>query len=513
MSILTVEHLSHQFLDKQLYDDARLQLNKEDHMGIIGQNGVGKSTLIKILTKEQDADESQINWQKNISIGYLDQYANLTQGLSIREFLRTAFDELFKAQEKMLKIYSESLGEEELQKAGQIQEKLDVSGFYDTDTKIEQVATGLGIDALGYENDVSKLSGGQRSKIILAKLLLQRPDVLLLDEPTNYLDTNHIDWLENYLNSFEGAFIVISHDYDFLEKTTNCICDIEFGKITRYTGNLKQALRQKEENKKTYLKAYENQQKKIAKEKAYIAKFKAGSRSKSAKSREKQLNRMEIITPPESKPIPKISFPYFETANSQILIETNDLVIGYDFPILDEKFNFSVVSGEKIVIKGFNGIGKSTLIKTLIGQIKPIRGNYSVSPITRVGYFKQDLKWENKFDTPFQILKKLHPEAEQKEIRQNLARTGLTAQQALSQIHTLSGGEQSKVKVADLMFNKINILFMDEPTNHLDDESKNSLKYALAHFEGAVILVTHEDGFYDSSWIDKTIDIEKLSKK
>ncbi|GKQ43476.1 multidrug ABC transporter ATP-binding protein [Companilactobacillus sp. RD055328] len=510
MSILTVEHLSHQFLDKKLYDDTRLQLNKEDHMGIVGQNGVGKSTLIKILTGEQDADEAEIHWQKNISIGYLDQYAKLTKGLSIRDFLRTAFDDLYEDQNKMLAIYNESPTDEDLEKAGQIQEKLDISGFYDIDTRIEQVATGLGIDALGYDNDVSELSGGQRSKIILAKLLLQRPDALFLDEPTNYLDTNHIEWLENYLNSFEGAFIVISHDYDFLERITNVISDIEFGKITRYKGNLKQAFRQKEENRKTYLKAYAAQQQKIAKEKAYIAKFKAGSRSKSAKSREKQLNRMEVIGPPESHPIPKIDFPYAQTANSQMLIETNELVIGYTNPIVDAKFNFTVIAGEKIVIKGFNGIGKSTLIKTLISEIKPIEGDFAISPVTKMGYFKQDLKWDNKFATPFQILADLHPEADQKTVRRNLAKTGLTTQQAMSQIHTLSGGEQSKVKIADLMFNDYNLLFMDEPTNHLDDASKNSLKYALSHFEGAIVLVTHEDGFYDSSWIDKIIDIENL---
>lgn len=512
MSILTVEHLTHQFIDKRLYDDAKLQLNKEDHMGIVGQNGVGKSTLIKILTGEEIADEADIKWQKNVTIGYLDQYANLKKGSTIREFLRTAFEELFKAEEKMLSIYSNSPSDKDLEKAGRIQEKLDASGFYDIDTRIEQVATGLGIDALGYENDVSELSGGQRSKIILAKLLLQNPDVLLLDEPTNYLDTNHIKWLEEYLQNFEGAFVVISHDYDFLGEITNCICDIEFGKINRYTGTLKQAFKQKADNRRSYLKAYENQQKKIAKEEAYISKFKAGSRSKSAKSREKQLNRMEKIDPPSTRAIPKFAFPYKETANSSMLMDINDLVIGYDKPIVEAQFNFSISQGEKIVLKGFNGIGKSTLIKTLIGQLKPIEGNVDTSPITKIGYFKQDLKWDNKFETPLQILTKLHSDTEQKDIRKYLAQTGLTAQQAVSQIGTLSGGEQSKVKVADLMFDETNLLFMDEPTNHLDDDSKNSLSYALSHYEGAVILVTHEDGFYNSSWIDKVIDIEHLKE-
>lgn len=512
MSILTVEHLNHQFLDKRLYDDARLQLNKEDHMGIVGQNGVGKSTLIKILTGEEVADEAEIKWQKNITVGYLDQYANLTAGLSIRDFLRTAFEKLYHDQEELLDIYSNNPDEEDLIRAGKLQERLDAADFYDVDTKIEQVATGLGIDVLGYDNDVSKLSGGQRSKIILAKLLLQKPDVLLLDEPTNYLDTNHIEWLVDYLQNFEGAFVVISHDYEFLGKITNVICDIEFGKITRYTGSLKQAFKQKADNRRTYLKAYANQQKKIAKEEAYIRKFKAGSRSKSAKSREKQLSHLEIMGPPENRVIPQIVFPYEITPNSTMLMEVNDLVIGYDAPILKQKVNFSISAGEKLVLKGFNGIGKSTLIKTLIGKLAPIDGQFEKSSIVKVGYFKQDLKWANKFATPLEILSNLHPEAEQKEVRKLLAKTGLTTQQATSQIYTLSGGEQSKVKIADLMFNETNLLFMDEPTNHLDDDSKNALKYALSHYEGAVVLVTHEDGFYSSSWIDKVIDIEKLNK-
>jgi ATPase components of ABC transporters with duplicated ATPase domains len=254
MSVLEVHNLTQQFLDKKLYDDAELQVNKEDHLGIIGQNGVGKSTFIKILTGQIEPDEGKIKWQKHLTVGYLDQQAKLTAGMTITEYLKTAFADLYEANDKLTEIYMNDPDEDDLVKAGRIQEKLDANDFYEIDTKIEQVATGLGLDAIGYDHDVSKLSGGQRSKIILAKILLEKPDMILLDEPTNYLDTNHIEWLSDYLNNFDGAFIVISHDYNFLDKIVNCIADIEFGKITKYTGSLKQVTKQKAANKETYMK-------------------------------------------------------------------------------------------------------------------------------------------------------------------------------------------------------------------------------------------------------------------
>ncbi|KRK64146.1 drug resistance ABC transporter ATPase [Companilactobacillus tucceti DSM 20183] len=512
MSVLEVHDLTQQFLDKKLYDNASLQVNKEDHLGITGQNGVGKSTFIKILTGQIEPDEGKITWQKHLTVGYLDQQAKLVEGMSIKEYLQTAFSDLYEANDKLTEIYMNDPDEDDLEKAGKLQEILDANDFYELDTKIEQVATGLGLDAIGYDHDVSKLSGGQRSKIILAKILLEKPDMILLDEPTNYLDTNHIEWLSDYLNNFEGAFIVISHDYNFLDKIVNCIADIEFGRITKYTGTLKQVMKQKAANKETYMKAYVKQQEKISKTKAYIRKFKAGTRSKSAKSREKQLAHMDVLTPPGNKKIASFNFPYQEIPSSRMVLEANDLKIGYDEPLFDQKLNFSIVSGEKMVIKGFNGIGKSTLIKTLLDIIKPIEGNYEFSEVVKIGYFKQDLVWKNKMATPFQIVGEEHPDKDNKEVRQVLARTGLTSQQIMSPIRSLSGGEQTKVKIADLMFDPTNFLFMDEPTNHLDDESKASLRKALKNYPGSMILVTHEEDFYSSDWIDKVLDIEKIKK-
>lgn len=515
MSLLTVTDLSQGFAEKTLYENASFVLNKEDHMGVTGQNGVGKSTLIKILTGEILPDNGQVKWQNKVSVGYLDQYAKLTPGLTIRDFLRTAFDHLYEEEKKLNQLYvdySQNGDDKLLEKAGKIQTYLEENNFYDLDTEIERVASGLGLAELGYDHDVSKLSGGQRSKIILAKLLLQNPRVLVLDEPTNYLDVNHIDWLVDYLNDFDGAFIVVSHDYDFLGRITNCIIDIDFGTITRYTGTLKQALRQKEANRETYMKAFANQQRQIAKTQAYIRKNKAGTRAKSAKSRQKQLDRMEILTPPQEAKKARFQFPYVATA-SNLLLQTQDLVIGYDHALVKEAFNFSVGNGEKVAITGFNGIGKTTLLKTLLGILKPIYGGYEISSTVKLAYFKQDLTWPNKNMTPLQYLGEEFERVKPKELRQALARMGLTAQLAMSPLKELSGGEQEKVKLAKMQFEPANLLFLDEPTNHLDNETKDSLRKAIVDFPGGVIIVSHERDFFRGDWVDKIVDIEKMNQE
>lgn len=512
MSLLSVQNLSQSFIDKTLYEDASFVLNKEDHMGVIGQNGVGKSTLIKILTGEIIPDDGQVKWQRKINVGYLDQYAKLQPGVTIRGFLQTAFSSLYQKEQELNQLYARYADNGDsnlLDKAGKLQTYLEENNFYKIDTEIERVASGLGLAELGFDHDVAKLSGGQRSKIILAKLLLQNPDVLVLDEPTNYLDVSHINWLVDYLNDFEGAFIVVSHDYDFLGQIANCVIDIDFGTITRYTGTLKQALKQKQANRETYLKAYANQQRKIAKTEAYIRKNKAGTRAKSAKSREKQLARMDILTPPKNNRKAKFEFPYVATA-SNLLLQTQDLVIGYDHALIKSAFNFSVGGDEKVAVTGFNGIGKTTLLKTLLGQIKPIYGNFELSVTAKMAYFQQDLVWPNKNMTPLQFLQEEFERKKPRELRQALARMGLTAQQAMSPLKELSGGEQEKVKLAKMQFEPANLLFLDEPTNHLDNDTKDALRRAITSFPGGVIIVSHERDFFRGNWVDKTIDLEKL---
>lgn len=507
MSVLEVDHLSMAFADKQLYEDASFRFNKEDHMGIIGQNGAGKSTLIKLLTGSELPDEGTVKWQNKVSIGYLDQYVKAGAGQTIEEFLHTAFAHLFELAERQTQCYTDYALEpkdELLEEAGKIQEKLEAADFYEIDTKIAQVMTGLGIDAIGVDHQVSECSGGQRSKIILAKLLLENPDVLLLDEPTNYLDTEHIEWLTNYLNNFDGCYMVISHDFDFLEKITNCIIDIAFGKIIKYTGSFKSAVKQKEVKKEVQRKAYEKQRQQIEKDEAYIRRNKAGTRSTMAKSRQKRLDKMERITPPNDNLQAHFNFPYITLMSAEVLTVQN-LSVGYQSPLL-EPVTFSMSHGEKVVLKGFNGAGKSTLIKSILGQIPVFGGSAQFVDNAKIAYFDQELIWEDPEMSPLQIIQNEFPKLEPKTIRQRLARAGLNAANAMKPIKLLSGGEQTKVKLCALELVPSNFMIMDEPTNHLDDETKNALRQALQNFEGNVLLVTHEPDFY-AGWIDKVFDV------
>ncbi|AWN82768.1 ABC-F family ATP-binding cassette domain-containing protein [Lacticaseibacillus paracasei] len=514
MSVLTVTGLSQRFLDKVLYQDASFQVNIEDHLGVIGQNGVGKSTLIKILTGALTPDAGKIVWQKHLHVGYLDQYANLVPGQTVIEFLRTAFSDLYRKEAKMNQIYADYANHPDddlLAKAGELQQELEAGDFYDLETTIQTVAEGLGITAMGMDHPVEALSGGQRSKLILAKLLLEKPDMLLLDEPTNYLDVSHIAWLTDWLQNFEGAFIVISHDFDFLENVTNAVLDIEFGQITKYTGTLKQAMRQKEADHETYLKAFAKQQETIKKTEAFIRKFKAGTRATMAKSREKQLARMDKLTPPGTRSKAHLAFPY-APVNRQILVDVNDLVVGYDKPLL-QPMNFSVAKDQIIAFEGFNGVGKSTLLKTLLGLLPAISGNVEIADNVVFGYYEQELHWYQPKQSPVQYLEQRFPALTQKTVRQVLSRTALTSEEANNPLTMLSGGEQAKVKLADLMLQTTNILVMDEPTNHLDDDTKNALREGLQQYPGAVLLVSHEAGFYDSSWVDTVVNVEQLQVK
>ncbi|UQS84215.1 ABC-F family ATP-binding cassette domain-containing protein [Bombilactobacillus thymidiniphilus] len=511
MSLVKVEHLKQQYLDKVLYDDANMQVNEHEHVGIVGPNGVGKSTLINILTGQVVPDAGQITWKKNLTKGYLDQYANLIAGQTIHDFLATAFQDLLDQAQALESLYQQmaTTDDEELfVKAGTLQNNLETQGYYEIDSKIEQVAQGLGIDQLGYDHDVSQLSGGQRSKLILAKLLLEQPDMLILDEPTNYLDTAHIQWLANYLRDLPSAFIVVSHDYQFLNQIVNVVCDIEMGKIKHYTGTLTQAMRQKAADQKTYLKAYTKQQQHIAKTKEYIQKNKAGSRSKSARSREKQLSHLHTLTPPSSQTTMKLQFNYVDNP-SQTIIQANNLIIGYQSPLIKQQLNFTIRMHDKVAITGFNGIGKTTLLKTILGIIPPITGTVDLNPNIKIAYYEQNLYWNNPKMVPVDIVQNHFPDETQKVVRQTLARTGLTPQQVMTPVNILSGGEQVKVKLALLMLQEANVLILDEPTNHLDDNSKNSLRQSLKDYQGTVILITHEQDFYDSSWINTVINIEK----
>lgn len=508
MGLLDIIEVSHSFGDNTLYKNASFELFKGEHMGIVGHNGTGKTTLLNTIIGEIVPDSGRIVWQKNAKYGYLDQYAKIDNNITAFDYLKTAFRELYDREAELISIYekmAEDSSDELINKASNMQERLESNGFYDVETTVLKVANGLGVTVLGMDSILCELSGGQRAKVIFAKLLLEQPDVLLLDEPTNFLDKEHIEWLTGYLNEFEGAFIVISHDYDFLDKVTTCICNIEFGSITKYCGNFSKFLEIKDLKREGVVREFKSQQVQIKKFEDYIAKNGArASTAGSAKSRQKMLDRIDKIELPKTMAKPNFQFTSLPVSTQRTLV-VKDLKIGYTDPLLP-KMNFHIAPGQKVVITGFNGIGKSTLIKTLIRQVPAISGDFKFAENVKVAYYEQDLEWENPGHTPLQIMSAKFSRLSAGQIRKHLAQCGIQAKSVMQPISSLSGGEQSKVKICILMLTNANLLILDEPTNHLDVDAKDVLKNELIKWQGSIILVTHEPSFY-KNWADHVIHI------
>lgn len=515
MSLLTVENLSHTFGDRTLFKDVSFRLLAEDHVGLVGANGVGKSTLMSIITKQLIHDTGKVEWTPNIHYGYLDQHTVLTPGRTMREVLRDAFlplyeleKELNKVTEKMADASPEEL-EMLLEQMGEIQDHLDAGGFYTLEMKIEEAARGLGLDAIGLDRDVSALSGGQRTKVLLAKLLLEQPKVLLLDEPTNYLDVEHITWLSSYLKVYPYAFILISHDTEFMNGVSNVIFHLEFSKLTRYTASYEKFLELAEINKNQHINAYEKQQEFIKKQEEFIAKNKARySTTGRAKSRQKQLNRLERIDRPEFAVKPTFEFKEARSS-SRCVFEGIDFEIGYTHPLLP-KMSITIEKGEKIAIVGCNGVGKSTLLKTMLGIIEPLSGKIERGDFLYPSYFEQEVKAGN--ITPIEDVWNEFPSMDQHQVRAALARCGLKNEHISRQLSQLSGGEQAKVRLCKLLMNESNWLLFDEPTNHLDIAAKEELQRALKVYKGTVVLVCHEPEFYEG-WVTKVWNVEEWSER
>lgn len=512
MSLLEITGLTHSFGDNVLYKDAEISLNKGEHIGIVGPNGAGKSTLIKICTKQVIPDTGYIAWQPKIAIGYLDQYAEIDRQMNMESFLKSAFRSLYELEERMNDFYEKAACGDMgcLKLAAQYQEQLERNDFYNIETRIGQVAKGLGLPAIGLARPIGEMSGGQRAKVILAKLLLEKPDVLLLDEPTNFLDKEHVSWLAEYLSSVENAFMVISHDFDFLDKIANRICDIDNSKITKYYGTYSEFLKKKTLLREDYVRQYLSQQKEIKKTEEFIRRNIAGRKSKMARGRQKQLDRMDKMEALEQKEIkPVFRFRELPLTNTEHL-SVKRLAVGYHYPVLSN-LDFHIMGGQKVVITGFNGIGKSTLLKTLVGQIPSLHGQFRFSEQAVIGYFEQDLLWEDAAKTPIQIVSDRYPNLVVKEVRKHLNWCGISAAHAAQPVGTLSGGEQAKVKMCLLTLAPCNFLILDEPTNHLDVQAKAALRTALSEFAGTVLLVSHEEAFY-RDWAQRVINIEKKQR-
>ena len=515
MSLLIADHVTHGFGARRILEDASFRLLKGEHIGLVGANGEGKTTFLDIITGKLTPDEGRIEWSKRSTVGYLDQHSSLKKGMTIRQVLQEAFQGMFDLEREMLALY-ESMAdtpdnlEEIMEEAGEIQHMLEHSGFYMLDSKIDEVANGLGLGSIGLEKDVADLSGGQRTKVLLTKLLLQDPSILILDEPTNYLDYEQIEWLTKYLQNFENSFILVSHDTGFLNAVVNVIYHVNDGELNRYAGDYEKFQQMYEVKRNQELKAFEKQQQEIDRMEDFIARNKARVATRGmANSRQKMLDKMEVLEKPREKPKPSFAFKEARTP-SRFLAVGKDLVLGYGEP-LTKPVEFACERGQKIAVCGTNGLGKTTLLRTILGEIKPVSGEVDPGEFLKVGYYQQDAERDSS-DTALESVWKEFPSYTNAEVRAALAKCGLTTEHITSQMKVLSGGEHAKVRLCKLMQREANWLVLDEPTNHLDVEAKEELKRALVEFKGSILLVCHEPEFYEG-WITDVWNVEDWTLK
>lgn len=515
MSILTVSHVSHGFGARQILKDASFRLLKGEHIGLVGANGEGKTTFLDIIIGKRMPDEGTVEWCNHITAGYLDQFSVLEKGKTIRDILRSAFAPMYKLEQELLASY-DRMGECEgdaleklMEDVGEIQEILEQSGFYVIDSRIEEYANGLGLGDIGLERDVSELSGGQRAKVLLTKLLLENPMILILDEPTNFLDENHIAWLKRFLQNYENAFILVSHDTPFLNDVVNVIYHVENTVLTRYSGNYEQFQALYDIKSHQLEQAYVKQQKEIAQLEDFVARNKARAATATlARSRQKRLDKMDVIELGKDKPKPVFSFTPARTPSREVIV-AKQLVLGYSEP-LTRPVDVTVERNQKIAIRGVNGLGKSTLLKTLLGLIPPVSGTVELGQFADVGYFEQEERGND--NTALVEIWQEFPKMSNGEVRGALARCGLTTEHITTQMRVLSGGENAKVRLCKLMLRPMNLLVLDEPTNHLDVDAKDALRDAIRDYKGTMLLVSHEPEFY-SDLVTQVWNVEEWTTK
>lgn len=514
MSILNVSHLSHSYGGCEIFENVSFRLLEGEHVALVGANGEGKSTFLSIITGRLTPDAGTVEWAKRVKTGYLDQHTVLQPGMTIRETLRMAFDDMVKAEQEMLAAYdkmAEASPEETdrlMQEVGDIQDMLEAGSYYTIDARIDEVAGGLGLRDIGLEHKVDELSGGQRTKVLLTKLLLQNPEILILDEPTNYLDDEQVRWLQQYLADYPNAFILVSHDIPFLNAVTNVIYHVDNLHLERYTGSYEKfeemaALKRRQEET-----AYERQQAEIRREQDFIQRNKARVATRGmANSRQKKLDKMEVLTKRQEKPKPHFHFQSDRTP-SRFVLEAKRLVLGYDAP-LTTPVDIRIERNKKIAVRGTNGLGKSTLLRTLLGMIPPVSGKIERGDFVSVGYFEQEESRGNQ-NTALEEFWQAYPGLSNFEVRAALASCGLTNDHITTKMTALSGGEAAKVRLAKIMQKPVNLLVLDEPTNHLDVEAKKELRRALEEYKGTLLLVSHEPDFYDGL-VDSVWNIETWS--
>ena len=510
--LIQLNNVTKNFIVNEVFSNVKMEINDKDRIAIVGRNGAGKSTLLKIISGEIDFDNGERTVSKDTTIGYLSQEFIVREDLSIYEEMITCFNEIIELEKDLEKISYELTPENIesnpglLDKYDRLQNQVLTHKDYHYKSKIESVLYGLDFDKEVFDKKISTFSGGEKTRLSMAKLLLSEPDLLILDEPTNHLDMENVAWLENYLSSYNGAIVIVSHDRYFIDKVVNIVYNLEFGKLKKYVGNYSNFLRQYEEDYEKNLKEYVSQQKDIKRLEEFVQKNIArASTSKMAKSRQKVLDKMEIIdNPRKDDKAANIEFRIKEQSGRDVLI-VNDLQVGYEEQV-GQKYNFSVYKGDRIAIVGKNGIGKSTLIKTIAKKQKELGGNIQYGSKVSLGYYDQK---QAEFESSKTILNELwdeYPLMKEAEVRTVLGRFLFRGDDVLKIVRDLSGGEKARLQLAKLMLEKNNLLILDEPTNHLDITSKQVLEEALENYEGTILFVSH-DRYFINKIANKVFDI------
>ena len=510
--LIQLNNVTKNFVVNEVFSNVKMEINDKDRIAIVGRNGAGKSTLLKIISGEIDFDNGERTVSKDTTIGYLSQEFIVREDLSIYEEMITCFNEIIELEKELEKISYELTPENIesnpglLDKYDRLQNQVLTHKNYHYKSKIESVLYGLDFDKEVFDKKISTFSGGEKTRLSMAKLLLSEPDLLILDEPTNHLDMENVAWLENYLSSYNGAIVIVSHDRYFIDKVVNIVYNLEFGKLKKYVGNYSNFLRQYEEDYEKNLKEYVSQQKDIKRLEEFVQKNIArASTSKMAKSRQKVLDKMEIIdNPRKDDKAANIEFRIKEQSGRDVLI-VNDLQVGYEEQV-GQKYNFSVYKGDRIAIVGKNGIGKSTLIKTIAKKQKELGGNIQYGSKVSLGYYDQK---QAEFESSKTILNELwdeYPLMKEAEVRTVLGRFLFRGDDVLKIVRDLSGGEKARLQLAKLMLEKNNLLILDEPTNHLDITSKQVLEEALENYEGTILFVSH-DRYFINKIANKVFDI------